>query len=69
MNDLTLMHRAGTIGISRGFDKMKFILEAKVETILDAEDCEEAMDIFIKDLFEQGLIVNELNAEYASTIH
>jgi hypothetical protein len=48
---------------------MKFILEAKVETILDAEDCEEAMDIFIKDLFEQGLIVNELNAEYASTIH
>lgn len=48
---------------------MKFILEAKVETILDAEDFEEAMELFLEDLYGQGLIIKEMNAEYASTIH
>ena len=48
---------------------MKFTLEAKVETILEAEDFEEAIDIFLTDLIEQGLSISEINAEYASTIH
>jgi hypothetical protein len=46
-----------------------FVLEAKVETLIEAEDFETAMSIFLEDLMQQGLIVNELNAEYASTIH
>lgn len=47
----------------------RYVLEAKVETIIEADDFEEAMGMFLEDLIQQGLVVNELNAEYAATVH